>query len=93
MGTSAHGYVVDDLAVGVLPASSGTWICALVPDTSLISRAVVVENALGPASGVGVTLIFWQTGTDAVVALGVGTTGRWIARVSVFYFDRCKRSK
>ena len=55
--TAAHGNVVDYLASGVLSASAGTWVHALLPNTGLVPRTIGAQNALRPTTHVRVSLI------------------------------------
>lgn len=81
LGTTAIGNVVKDLTNRIGATNSGTGIDTLVADTSSASIAVRVQNTLGTAAGVRVTVIFRQTRTYSVVALGVGATRRGVTRV------------
>lgn len=67
--------MVDNVATGVLTASTRAGVGTFVPDAGFVSRAVVVENALRSATGVRVALVFRQTGADTFArALSVGPT-------------------
>jgi hypothetical protein len=80
--------VVDHVTDGVLAASSRTRINAFVPDTSLVTRTVIVDDALWPTAIVRVTLVLGQACALAVVALCICTARRWIARIVVDWFFR-----
>lgn len=67
--------MVDNVTTGVLTACTRARVGAFVPDAGLVPRAVVVEDALGSATGVRVALVFRQTGADTFArALSVGAT-------------------
>jgi hypothetical protein len=86
--TRAHRDVIDHVTDSVLAASSRTWINAFVPDTSLVTRTVVVDDALWPTATVRVTLVLGQACALAIVALCICTARRWIARIIVDWLFR-----
>jgi len=61
LGTRAHRDVVHDAADCVDGACAWTGIRALIPDARSVPRAVRVHDAFGPASRIGIAMIFRQT--------------------------------
>ena len=86
--TGALRQVVDDLAVGTLPARARTRVLAPVPDAGSVGRAVRVERALWPAALVGVADVLGQAGAGARSVLlptdGVHATRRGLTGVEIF---------
>lgn len=78
--------MVDDIAKSVRSASSRAGVGAFIPYASSVSRAIVVQNAFGPATGVRISLILRETGAFSVAGtLSVGTAWRRTARVTRFH--------
>lgn len=77
--------MIVNVANCILSASVGTGIAALVTIAGSVGWAVGVEDALGSASGVRVTVVLGEAGAGSVATLGVGSAGRWGARISWFF--------
>ncbi|KAJ4432721.1 hypothetical protein ANN_21358 [Periplaneta americana] len=69
---AAYGYVIHHVTDGSLTASSWTRICTFVSDTSPVPRTVSTENTLGSTPSIWVSLVFWQTSANSIVALSIG---------------------
>ena len=67
--------MTQDIASGVSAAGAQTGVHALVANAGSVQGAVVVQDALGATTGVGVALVACQAGARACAALGVGSTG------------------
>lgn len=74
IGAPAHGYVINDIANGILAASARAWIRAFVAQTGLIARTIRVKHTFRTATGIRITMELGQTITDTVVTLGIWTT-------------------
>lgn len=78
--------MIDHSASGRLAAGSGAGVYALVVQTGLGAIAVGVSDTLGSTAGVRIAEVLGQAGAGAgavsLVADGVGSARRWIARRS-----------
>lgn len=81
LGTAAVGYVVEDLAYGVAGTDAGTGINTLVTHAGLATVTVRVQDTLGSASCIGISVVLGQAGAHAVVAARIGAAGRGVARI------------
>lgn len=86
--TGADGHVAEGVADGVDATYSRAWIHTLVVDTGPVTRTVSVENTLRSAGKVGVTEVARDTlagpGPLLGSALGIGSTGCWVAGINHF---------
>lgn len=73
--------MVVHLANGIHSAGAGTRIDALVAHTGAIPRAIRIEYTLRTATHIGITLIFGDTSALTRLAVGIGATRRWLARI------------
>jgi len=58
--TGALGYMVEDVAYCIDPASSWTGVFAFLVDAGLVRWAFAVENTFGSAGEIWITLETWQ---------------------------------
>ena len=78
LDTNTQGYMVPHFTIGIDSAQSRAGILTLPPDARLVTWAISVDNALGPAVGRGADH-FWQARALTAVAnntwwVGVGST-------------------
>lgn len=66
MRTGTDGDVVDDVALSVLAACTGTGVTALVAQTSLVPWTLRVEHTLWPTSFVRIAAVLWDTFAQAL---------------------------
>lgn len=67
--------VINNLALGILPANSGARVGAFVVHAGSILGAVCILDALWSTAKVGITSIFRQTSANSIATLGI-----WSAR-------------
>jgi hypothetical protein len=77
--------VVDDATFCIDSTSSRTWIGTFRVDTGFCLWTVRVENTLGSASNLRISLVVLDTRTNRSSSLNpafsVGSTGCWVARI------------
>ena len=88
--TSAHGVVVDDLALGVGAARPGAGVAALLVDAGQVAGALAVDPALGSAVG-WCAHIARQAGAgrDVVLASALGVWTTWVRIAGIHWPRRC----
>lgn len=75
--------MIDDTTNCVLTTGARTRVSALVPDASLVSGTITVEDAFWPATPIRIPLVFRKARTDTIATLSVGAARARVARVRV----------
>lgn len=83
--------MIVHIANRALTTGADAWIHALVAQAGLVQGTIGVQNTLWTTTHVRIALKLRQTRANTVVASGVRTTGRWIARVFGYQYSGYNR--
>lgn len=81
--------MVDNLALGVLAAGSGTRILTFVPNAGTVRRTIGVQDTLGATTFVRISKVILDAGTRTSTVLlptvGVGAARTWDTRGQILF--------
>ena len=74
--------MIDHIADSLITANVRARISAFIEQASLILRAVAINNAIRPASGVRIAFVFRDASAKTISTYRIRTTGRRLARIA-----------